>query len=219
MTRHLAASCIVFAIILAALSGCAAVSVVANAIPQTVPPKYAGLAGQSVAVMVWADRGTRIDYPNLQLDTAAAIQKLLLQAQSSSEAKEVLLNTTFPLEPRSVARYQLDHPEIEAMAITDFAPNLGITRLIYIEIEQFSTRSQMAIDMYRGSVTTTMTIVEVLGPKQARIVYQENDVRAVFPPKSKPEGVPVGRDDVMYNGVIKELAHEVVNRLVPYEQD
>jgi hypothetical protein len=219
MIRHHATLGVLCTFLVACLSGCAAVSVIANAVPQTVPAKYSGLAGQSVGVMVWADRGTRIDYPNLQLDAVSAIQNLLLKTQASGAAKTELQNTTFPIEPRSIARYQIDHPEIEAMAVTEFAPNLGVSRLIYIEIEQFATRSQMALDMYRGSLTATLTIVEIAGPGQARIAFQENDIRAIFPPKSKPEGVPVGRDDVMYGGVIRELAAEIVKRLVAHEAE
>jgi hypothetical protein len=198
-------------------SGCAVLGVAANAMPRNIAAKYAGLTGQSVAVMVWADRGLRIDWQTIQLDTATAIQSLLQQQQSARKVKE-LKDTTFPLQPRSVVRYQLDHPELEAMPVTEFAPNLGASRLIYIEIEHFATRSDMALEMYRGSATATLRIVEITDGT-ARVAYEENNVSAVFPKNARPEGDPRGRDDLMYAGTVRTLAQEIVNRLVTHEEE
>lgn len=221
MTRARALLYPICLLVLCCVAGCAALGVVANAMPQLVAPKYPGLKGQTVGVMVWADRGLRIDYPTIQLDVASAVQSRLLQKQTDPSFKpgrEDLEGTTFPYEPRSFVRFQLDHPEIDALPVTEFAGRLGITRLIYIELEQFATRSQMAIDLYRGSVTATLQVVEIDESGKARIAYQENGIRAVFPPKSKPEGIPVGRDDIIYNGTIRELAIQIVNRLVTYDE-
>jgi hypothetical protein len=199
-------------------SGCAALGIAANAFPQNVAPKYAGLAGQTVAVMAWADRGLRIDWPTIQLDLASAVQAQL-KAQQTSKSKE-LKDTRFPLEPRSVARYQADHPENEALPVNEFAAQLGVTRLIYVEIEQFSTRSEMAVEMFRGAVSANLKIVEIdPNTKVVRVAYEEANVRAIFPPKSRPEGLPVGRDDVIYTNTIKALAKEIVDRLVTHESE
>jgi hypothetical protein len=198
-------------------SGCAALGIAANAFPQNVAPKYAGLAGQTVAVMAWADRGLRIDWPTIQLDLASAVQaQLKAQPPKTKELKD----TRFPLEPRSVARYQADHPENEALPVNEFAAQLGVTRLIYVEIEQFSTRSEMAVEMFRGAVSANLKIVEIdPNTKAVRVAYEEANVRAIFPPKSRPEGLPVGRDDVIYTNTIKALAKEIVDRLVTHESE
>lgn len=60
------------------LGGCQVAGYFASAIPKSVDAQYKGLAGQKVAVMVWADRGLRIDWPNLELDTGNGIQSYLL---------------------------------------------------------------------------------------------------------------------------------------------
>src|SRR5689334_16222951 len=126
--------------LLSATQGCAVLGVAAHAVPVTIKPAYTGLKGQSVAVMVWADRSIRIDFPKVSLDLSNYVQTTLAKSVGLDETKEILTGTTFPYEPRSVVRFQQDHPEIQSQQVTEFAPRLGVTRLIYIEIEQLQTR-------------------------------------------------------------------------------
>src|SRR5262249_40561646 len=78
MIRSLPAIYICFPWLLSAV-GCAATGAIAGKLmpPQTIPPKYVGLYGQSVGVMVWTDRGLQIDYPTLGLDLANSIDHKL----------------------------------------------------------------------------------------------------------------------------------------------
>lgn len=193
------------------LSGCAAFGVAAKAIPQTRPPAYQGLAGQSVGVMVWADRSVRIDWPSVQIELAMLVQDKL----QKSRAPE-LKNATWPVQPASIVRYQRDHPGIEAMPITDVAPKLGVSRLIYIEIENLRTRSDVSMQMYRGQVSASLKVIEVDG-QRAAVAYEESEIRAVFPPKSPPEGVLNSTDAVMYRGVLAALSDQIVNRFITHE--
>src|SRR4051794_35411872 len=94
-------------------SGCTVLGVGAAKLlpPAKVRAAYRGLQHESVGVMVWADRGTRIDYPRMQLDTATSIQNKLILAQR--EKIKDLEGTTFPVETASIVRYQMDYPQIE----------------------------------------------------------------------------------------------------------
>ena len=51
------------------LGGCQILGVAAYKLapPPTIQPKYMGLENQSTGVMVWADRGLRVDWPTIQL--------------------------------------------------------------------------------------------------------------------------------------------------------
>ncbi len=191
--------------------GCGAVGALAHAVPQYKAPAYSGLSGQPVGVMVWADRGVRIDWSSIQFDLANLLQDKL----QKSDAKE-LKGVTWPVLPASIVRYQRDHPGIEAMPITDVAPKLGVSRLIYVEIEGFSTRSESSLQMFRGNAIATLKIVEVNGG-EAKVAYQENGVRAFFPAKSPPEGILNANDALMYRGTVVALADEIVKRLTTYE--
>src|SRR5881394_994935 len=68
------------------LCGCALLGVAAYKLkpPDTIKPQYMNLVNQRVGVMVWADRGLRIDWPALQLDLGNGIDQKL-HAQTLDE--------------------------------------------------------------------------------------------------------------------------------------
>ena len=196
------------------LAGCQILGYAASAAPQSVSARYRGLQGQSVGVMVWADPGLRMDWgQRLQTDLALSVQNKL----ATSKADEVK-GTTFPDDPRSIVQYQQDYPQVEAMDILKVAPKLGVSRLIYIEIEQFTTRSSQAVDLLRGEASATVKVVEVSADRTAKIGYVENGVRIVFPPKSRPEGVPGSDVYPIYVGTVEGLATAVANRFIKHEE-
>src|SRR5689334_7361211 len=145
--------------VLACCGGCNVLGAAAQILPPpTMQPKYVGLAGQQVAVMVWADRGVRTDYPDLSVYLTGTIQSGLKQ----NLKEKVLDKAQFPYSPESIVRFQTDHPELETEPIVNVAPHMGVvTRLIYIEIEDFLTRSRLATNLVRGEMTATMRVIEV----------------------------------------------------------
>jgi len=196
--------------------GCAILGFAAAVVPDApVPPAYKGLAGQSVGVMVWADRQTYLDFAALQLDLANTIQNRLVNEQTKNKRAE-LKDSTFPVQPASILRYQREHPEVEALPIVQVAPNLNVTRLIYIEIEDFATRPDAALELYRGSLVATIRVLEINGDV-AKVVYEENSLRSVFPAKTPPEGVPNASDRRIYAGTIEFFARDVVNRFITHQ--
>jgi hypothetical protein len=197
--------------ILPLCSGCAVLAMAAHGAGQKVAATYSGLAGQSVGVMVWAERGVRADWPAIQLDLANLVQDKLRKS-TAPEVKGV----TWPVKSASIVRYQDDHPGIEAVPVTDVAPSLGVSRLIYIELENFSTRSDTSYQMFRGNVTATLKVIETQNNKSS-IGYQESDIHSFFPPKSAPEGVLDSNDLTIYRGTLDELSDEIVNRLTTHE--
>ena len=200
----------------AALTACAAVGVAAHmAPPATILPAYNGFAGQSVGVMVWADRGIRIDFASIQVDLASAIHKRLEEAAPKTKQ---LKGTTFPVQAASIVRYQQDHPESEGAPIISIAPKLGVNRLIYIELESFTTRSDLTVDLFRGSASASVKVIEVKG-SQAAIGYNESGIKVSFPPKVPREGIPNAGDAKMYTGTLDALATEITNRFLPHEEE
>ena len=196
---------------------CQYFAAVAAVTPQYESARYKGLAHQTVGVMVWADRGISIDWPTIQLDIAGSIQNKL-KGSKTDEVKE----TTFPVEVASIVRFQRDHPEIEAQDITEVAPRLGVSRLIYIEVNDFRTRSAQAIELFRGSIDATLKVIEVepvpaggQGPAHAKIAFQE-ELRAIFPKKSQPEGSIDGQDYPIYLGTIDSYSDSVIDTLTTH---
>lgn len=205
-------------LVLVPLAGCAVLGIAANAVPQPpVPPKVV-LAGQTVGVMVWCDRGLRVDWPSIQKDLGNGVQVRLAEAQKA-KAKEVL-NISFPYPPESFIRWQREHPGSEYEAITDIAPRLHVSRLIYIEIEDFNTRASQTMAMYRGSARATIKVVEVPPDGSVgKIIYEEHDIRVVYPKKINDEGRPDGDDRKMYAGTMVFLSDEVAKRFVEHDAE
>ena len=124
---------------------------------------------------------------------------------------------TFPVLPASIVRYQRDHPEIEAMTITDVAPKFNVSRLIYIELEDFSTRADSTVQLFRGVASATVRVLEVTPDGKATVAFEQNNVSTTYPPKAPPEGIPNAGDYKMYTGTMTRLAEEIVNLFVPYQ--
>jgi hypothetical protein len=196
------------------LAGCTALGVAAYKLspPPTIQAQYTNLKNESVGVMVWADRGLRIDWPSLQLDLANEVQKKL----SESKKKEVS-GATFPVQPASIVRYQRDNPQIEALQVTEVAPKLGVSRLIYIELEDFATRSDMSVDLFRGQARAAVRVVEVDAAGNAKIAFENSKVAAQFPAKTPREGLPTIGDARIYAGLVDALATEVAHLFIPYQ--
>ncbi len=191
--------------------GCTILGFFAAAVPRSVDAEYKGLAGEKVAVMVWADRGLRIDFEHLQLDTANAIQSNLLAKTNESSLK----NTTFPWEPRSVVRFQKEHPEFEGMSVTEYAHRIsGITRLIFVEVGYFSTRSGTAVQLMRGEMMVNVKVLEVK-PGKSTVIYEKQNLQVSFPERS-PEGVLDVPEAVIYNGTIKAMARSIAELFYPH---
>jgi hypothetical protein len=204
------------ALLLIGATGCAALGYAAAVMPK--PPikaSYEGLANQSIGVMVWVDRSIRIDYPTLQLDVANSIQLKLQAAQK--DKKDELKAAIFPVEPRSIARYQADHPETDATPITEVAPNLNVSRVIYIEITDFATRPEASLELFRGEMMGAITVVAVDEAGRSKVVYEEKNVRVTFPPKSPPEGVPASNDVKIYTGTVDDFTTEIAQRFYTHD--
>lgn len=190
--------------------GCSVLGVAANAMPEgDVPARYGGLRGHSVAALVWVPRGLEVDYPALRLDLTSGIQGRLQRAQAAGRGE--LKAATFPHGPASLVRFQEDHPELERSPIVSVAPRLGVQRLLYLELENFQTRSDQAVELYRGSATVSLRVVEVEGGA-AKVAYEESGLTVTYPPSARSEGVPNAGDARIYRGTIDLLATVVAQR-------
>jgi hypothetical protein len=200
------------------LAGCALFGALASkVVPEpTIAPQYTGLRGQSVAVMVWAPEGTLIDFPDVRLDVAGSLQKKLEQAAAAKT--KAVAGVSFPTPAASVVRLQDNSPELEATPLAEVAPRLGARRVIYLEIENLQTRSDASVELFRGSASATVKVVEV-SDGQGTVAFEESGVAAVFPPNAREEGMLEGNDELMYSGVVDQLTTEIAKRFVPHKED
>jgi hypothetical protein len=203
---------------LLAMSGCTVLGFVASRVvpAPVVPAQYSGLKDQPIAIMVWAGEGTMIDFPDVRLDVAGSLQKKLEQSREA-KVKE-LKGVSFPTPAASVVRFQESHPELEGAPLTDVAPKLGASRVIYVEIESLQTRSDAAVELYRGSASATVKVLEVADGK-AKVAYEESGIAVTFPEKITDAGTPDGNDSVFYAGTVHGLTSEIAKRFVEHPEE
>lgn len=200
-------------------TGCVLFGLAAQAMPQAdVPARYAGLRGHSVGVMVWTDRGVQIDYPALRLELAAAVQARLQQTKAAR--RNELRETTFPYPAASFVRFQEDHPELAEQPIVDVAPRLNVDRVIYIEVGAVQTRADDSVDLFRGTATAAVKVIEVdRATGRAKSVYEESGIEIAYPRSAPPEGLPGVGDARIYRGTVAELATAIARRFFSYAVD
>ncbi len=196
------------------VAGCNIVGAIAGKAPKPdILAAYKGLAGKSVGIMVYIDPSTQMDFPSLQLDIANSLDNKLKEAQKAeAENKQTdLTGTTFPYQPRSIVRYQKERPGIEALPITDVAPKLGVQRLIYVQVNSFTTRAEGTVAMYLGQIDTTLQVIEVEDGK-ATVAFTEPNIRVKFPRSAPKEGELNKSDQFMYVGTVGEITTELAVR-------
>ncbi|QOV90799.1 hypothetical protein IPV69_05425 [Humisphaera borealis] len=196
--------------------GCAVLGVAASkASRTTVKPAYMGFGNQTVGVMVTTDRGTQVDFPRLQLDIAQSVQSKMQGAQANKA--EELKGTQFPAAagPTAIFAYQRNHPEYDVEPIAKIAPKLGVTRLIYIEIEGFALNPADVLELFRGEVTGRVRVVEITDGV-GKVVFSDA-VSGVFPEHSGPDGTPNLTRAVTYRGAIDAFGTAIVQKFVEYE--
>ncbi len=206
-------------LLLPPIAGCQIFSFVARAIPKMVPAVYTGLKGKEVAVLVWTDRAISNDWPEMAFGVGNTLRAKLMTAQKENKPKD-LDGTTFPVTPQSIAKFQLEHPEAELSPITDVAPQIGVRRLIYVEITRFQTRSDMAVntDLYLGQIVANVKVVEYENGK-SKIGYAEDNVMVKFPKKSPADGTSGLGDVRTYVGTLDALTTEVAWKFYKHEVD
>jgi hypothetical protein len=203
--------------IAALAGGCALFGLAAYAAPDpTVGPKYKGLQNQTTAVMVWADRATAIDWPGLQLDLTRGIQSRLQNAAQKKDPLKEMKGAKFAAA-ESAVRYQRDHPEIDTEAITDVAPRLNVTRLVYLEVQQFSTQPDDSLELYRGTLSGNLKVIEI-HDGVAKVAFEEDNIHVAYPKNTPPEGMPGLANTQVYEQTLEAFSTQIVNRFITHTE-
>jgi hypothetical protein len=177
--------------------------------------QYTRFAGQSVAVMTWTDQKVRIDHPDASLDLSNALQNMLLKQTGKDQP---FFGSTFPLTPQAVVKFQTANPAAEFAPVESTAVRLKVSRLIYIELDDLTTRTDSAGELFLGTATASIKVVEIAGGSGA-VVYEERGIEVRYPPKAPPEGTLKGSDIQMYVGTIATLAERLSMRFIPHEME
>jgi len=199
------------------LAGCTALGVAAYKLATVkVAPEYKGFAGQTIGVMVITDRGLQNDFPRLEIDAARGIQSKL---QNAAAKAEELKGVHFPPDksPEAMYAFEQNYPELKYEPVTTTAPKLGVSRLIYVEVEGFQTHPESVPELYRGLIEARLQVIEVTGGT-AKVAY-ETRLQSTFPRQSPEEGMPAIGEAKTYQGTLEAFTTAVLEKFVAHEEE
>ena len=137
----------------------------------TVQAEFEGLAGHSVAVVVYADENTQYQYPLVQLNLSA-----LIGAELRRNVKGVTV-----IEPRKVVSYQKQNVHWDEMDRTALGRALGAEYVLSVALIEFSTVEEGYLDLLRGQITGQARLYQTKLPEQQACVWRGKDIRVSFP--------------------------------------
>jgi hypothetical protein len=175
-------------------------------------PSYTSMAHQKCGILALTDSGTRIEWPDLELDVANALEHKL---QTAIDVKTKELEGLTVVQSASVKQYMDNHPELDTVPIATIAARLPLTRLIYIDIDDFSTRPQQTIDLYRGYVEAKVSVVEIKDGK-ATIAFTSDPIKIIDPPGTPQEGSPDIDESKLYSMTIDDFTTKCAELFVPH---
>ena len=153
---------------------------------KTVPAEY-DMKGKTVAVVVFAQPETLLEYPQVYIELFDAVS-----AELRRRVKKVSL-----VDPRRVIRYQDDNPDWYSHRPEKLCKVFNCDAVLLISLIEFSTREPGSIHLARGRITAEASVYEpdrtASGGGRGGCVWRSRTIRIVFPPKS-PVGLAAEND-------------------------
>lgn len=119
-----------------------------------VPAEYVGLSGKSIAVVVSADRSIEADFPGLTSTLIERINQRLIDNASPSHY----------FQGRELVHYLTNNPQLLFRPRSELAQDLGVERLIVIELQEFRLNDPGNQYLWDGVAVGRVSVVEADGP-------------------------------------------------------
>ncbi len=182
---------------LGGLSGCTLLGGMIESYRQTgtrtVPVKYDGIAGKSVAVVVSADRSIEADFPGITGTLIERINDNILKYAGPS----------FGMPSPQLVQYLTNNPQLMAKPRGELAADLGVQRLIVVELQEFRLNDPGNQYLWEGVAIGQVSVVEADGPLPDDYVFSER-VQVGFPDEKGIGPEQYGRD-VISSALLKRF--------------
>lgn len=141
-----------------------------EATPVTVEAEYDGLQGKTVAVVVAADRRVQSEFPNIQREITARIN-------AAFEKNRVAAGYS---ETDELVAYLSDRPDWPVRPLSDLARELGVERLLFIEVYEFRLHEPGNRYLWDGIAAANVGVIEIEGPLPDQFAFRRQ-VQVTFP--------------------------------------
>lgn len=168
-----------------------------KAIPRTVEPMYTGLTGKNFAVVAATNRMIEADFPGV-------VPKVITDVSTRLAGDPVKASGYVPAD--RVMAYLYSHPNWVARPMSDLAKELGVERLIFIEITEYRLNEPGNSYIWSGVAAGTVQVYESESPLPDDPAF-DRMVQVTF-----PDGTNTGENDVAGNVVGTELVRRFVER-------
>lgn len=189
--------------IVAMLQGCTIVGFGAMAIEEyrksgdhIEKAQYTGLVDKNFAVIVSADRMIQANYPEIVPQMTTSMSQRL--------AENVDAQGFVP--GMAMLSYQYNHPSWSSKSYGDVAKELGVERLIVVDIQEFRLNDPGNRHIWDGAAAATIAVIEADGPYPDDVTH-EHFVHVTF-----PDSGGYGPDDLTRTEMISVLKSRFINR-------
>lgn len=159
--------------------------------------EYEGLANRTVAVVVHADASTLYEYPQVVVNVAANVG---FRIQREVEGVSVLA-------PATVIQWQYATPAWSTLPYGDIADELGVDRVVFIDIYEFRLNPPGNQYMWEGVAAGTVGVIE--RESADRDMFAASfDVRTQFPLASEPIPREAATAQAMLQGVMTKFVQK-----------
>ena len=161
-----------------------------------VPAEYDGLEDRSVAVIVNADYATLVEHPEVVGQITANVAVRI--------ARHVKGVTVLP--PGEVLEWQYRTPQWRALAYGEIATELGVERLVYIDLYEYRLNPVGNSYLWDGVAGANLGVIEADGLAPDEFVYTRNIVERF------PDQEGVGREAARREDIARGLLTLFVQR-------
>jgi len=168
---------------------------------KTVKEDYRGLAGKKWAVIVQADRIIQADYPAI-----VAYLTIKMTDRFADKVQQEKIGAAGYIPADTLLRYLYENPRWTTMARGELAKELGVDRLIIVELLEYRLNDPGNQYVWNGLATGSVGVTEADGPVPDEFAFQK-PISVAFPDK---EGFTP--TDLQQQVVATELARRFVDR-------
>lgn len=198
------AAALTLALAATALSGCNILAASAIVFAQDkkveVDAEYRGLEGQRVGVLVAADDATYFRYPQAASRVNQAVTIGLANALPSITL----------LTPTAANNYIKRNPYWVTRRPATLMRELGITRLITVDINRYATHEPGNFSVFRGVISANISVCEADGNDPDNRSF-DREITAQFPDASTEFGVINGDEAQIEDAVLSAFSTQVAN--------
>lgn len=164
--------------------------------PRKVESQYNGLEGRSFAVLVAADRLIKAEHPGVAEELTIRITERLAEHAGASGC----------IPANKLLTYLYNNPRWIAMARGDLARDLGVDRLVIVELTEYRLNEPGNQYLWEGVAAASVGVIESDSPLPDEFVF-ERTVRVVYPDKQG-----YGQNDMPADAVASVLIKRFVDR-------